>query len=360
MVYEWMAPFGEGLSIADFSCGDGALLRMAPVKKDKVIGVDIDHDAIAQLRTVESGWILHCGDFLEESGTTANFLSEFRNRLDLVVLNPPFSCKSGVKYSARFHEVELTCSRAMAFLIKSLDFLNEGGSAMAIMPLSCLRSSKDEAALAAISRHWNVSVGNELERKTFKGCRPKSICLVLTRTSTRKDEVVTMRDDDQCTAKTRIFIVRGSMPMYKCASTGTYPVLHTVDVREFNGASSKIRFSEQPGRSAVGNTLIIPRVGQPDLRKLKILSLEKPFILSDCLYGLQGRDDEATLLLGQLVREKWEHLELLYRSTCAPYLTLKQLTHFLASIGFESEITSALPNLPNGVNLRQATFWVGH
>ncbi len=83
--------------IADFCVGDGELLRAAEKKwrNATFIANDISKEAIEYVKKHHQEWITHCQDFLSSS-TPGNPLEEYKNKIDLILLNPPLCVKQVV------------------------------------------------------------------------------------------------------------------------------------------------------------------------------------------------------------------------------------------------------------------------
>ena len=62
---------------------------------------------------------------------------------NLVLLNPPFSCRGGKRVSATARGITVRCSVGLAFVVNSLDYLAEGGELITVLPEGSLTSEKD-------------------------------------------------------------------------------------------------------------------------------------------------------------------------------------------------------------------------
>src|SRR5688500_551682 len=98
-----------------------------------VIAVDISGAVTKHLKRQRRNWRVYKQDFLTLDGRP-HPLQRYQRRIDLVLLNPPFSCRGARRYGAKLGDETLWCSRAMAFLIGSLKYLSDRGEILAIMP----------------------------------------------------------------------------------------------------------------------------------------------------------------------------------------------------------------------------------
>lgn len=78
----------------------------------------------------------------DDSVNNVQFLHD--NTFDLVVLNPPFTCKGSVVEHLEFEREEFKVSTAMLFSMRVLRYLSERGGLYAILPISCVYSEKDK------------------------------------------------------------------------------------------------------------------------------------------------------------------------------------------------------------------------
>lgn len=331
--YSSWQPISAELSIGDFACGNGTLLDLAPFPNKIVYGMDIDPGVIDALRPRFPKWNLCTGDFLDPCPQADRFLHNLFGILDMIVLNPPFSCRGGNKQDVILNGKKHFCSKALAFVLKSLPFLNELGSLMAILPKSVLRSEKDAIALEHLSREWRIEVEQEFCRKTFNGCYPQSVCISLRRRN-NTHHVISSESIPHNAPK--VAIVRGCIPVHLTSPTGLYKVIHSTELRNADPIHAIKRYTVRRDRSLHGTFITLPRVGQPDLRKVRILEVNEKIMLSDCVFALIPEDILHVQLLLQQIQSNWNRLEIKYGSTCAPYITVAQVASFLSSCGWDA------------------------
>ena len=139
--------------IADFCIGDGELIRAVRNKYPDAIcyGVDICNDVIANLKEKHSDWKLAVCDF--EDDESVNHVDFIREMLfDLIMMNPPFTCKGSIVEIIEFEGLEFKVSTAMKFVMRALEHLSAEGGLYAILPISCVYSDKDKICDSIIMR----------------------------------------------------------------------------------------------------------------------------------------------------------------------------------------------------------------
>ena len=131
--------------IADFAAGDGALLTAACAvwPKAKAFALDIDNLALRRLRYRNPSWSIGRCDFLSEDSRGKSIpLQAVKGNTDVILLNPPFSCRGASRFKLKLNGRELCCSKAMAFVLLATEYLAVDGQIVAILPestfLSCL------------------------------------------------------------------------------------------------------------------------------------------------------------------------------------------------------------------------------
>ncbi len=112
--------------VADFAAGDGALLRSASRAwpSSKILAIDIDSAAVRKLRYNYPSWLVGKCDFLQErSRKRCHLLNDCAQLADLVLLNPPFSCRGGstIKLSV---QGSLCLQQSYAFVLQASQYLS--------------------------------------------------------------------------------------------------------------------------------------------------------------------------------------------------------------------------------------------
>lgn len=318
--------------IADFAAGRGQLLRHASNKwkNARLIANDIDAHAVGYLRRYRRNWAASQSDFLHPSDRDQ--LREHLGRIDLVVLNPPFSCRGAAFHRVTYGRLTLRCSTALAFVIQSLPFLTSKGELVAVVPRGSLRSEKDRAAWAVIGTMFDIEQIDEFGRETFPGCAVRSVAV---RISASNHPALRSIDGARSHNLTGLTVRRGAIQVHRAVlsprkSKGSFPFVHSTTLRR-----NQIQqpFWYRADRSIVaGPAVLLPRVGRPDIRKVATLPSGETVAISDCVFAVCCECDEhAAALMATLI----EHEQVLYDAyggTCAPYLTISSLKAVLAQL----------------------------
>lgn len=326
--------------IADFAIGDGALIKNLPFKPQNVIGLDIDSKVISQLKYSQTKWDLMTGDFLNPNDNVRLWLDQYLGRIDLIVLNPPFSCKGKKRSNVKFKNEIKSCRIATAFLLEALKYLKPKGMLVAVLPLSIVKSEADLEILNQLTNEWNISLGEKFGPSAFKGCSPSSIILtILRRTEILSENKIL---EFQQRIKLHAQLVRGTISMPATSSVGKYKVLHTVNLR--NGKIiTPTRFTERKIKFVSGTFLCIPRVCKPSKEKIVIVYNEA-LVLSDCIFALSASNVNEIKEIKNLILSYWNEFAAMYESTCAPYITTTQLQLFLKRHGVSTTISLGFEN----------------
>lgn len=127
----------------DFCVGDGNLLKAAARQLDDIelYGTDISYEALKNLAVDCPDFYLSYCDFRDDKSVAS--VSFLRNQqFDLILLNPPFTCKGSIIEHVNLDEKDFKVSTAMLFLMRSLRFLSDNGGLYAIMPISIIYSER--------------------------------------------------------------------------------------------------------------------------------------------------------------------------------------------------------------------------
>ena len=150
--------------IADFAAGKGALLDAAFTRwhKAKIVGIDCDPSCVSYLKRKNPKWIIgQCNFLSERSINRCQALNNLDRKIDLVLLNPPFSAKHTKVVRTLFHNSLLACSMGIAFVLNSTRFLNASGRVICLLPISTLQSERDTPAWIKIRTFYDVKILNE-------------------------------------------------------------------------------------------------------------------------------------------------------------------------------------------------------
>jgi hypothetical protein len=90
-----------------------------------------------------------------------------------------------------------------------------------------------------------------------------------------------------------------------------------------------------------GPALLIHRVGQPNIKKICIISSKEEYALSDCVIGIKTRTLKECQQLKKMIIDHWNDFSNLYKGTGAKYITIERLKFFLS---VEDNILNSSPN----------------
>lgn len=328
---------------ADFAAGEGRLLD--PIARQwpraKIVATDVCHKTVSALRRKRPKWSAHRVDFLHAAGDSGSRLQGMKNRVDLVLLNPPFSCRGGTLRSVRFDAESVECSEAMAFVLRSTEFLAPKGELLAILPNGTLSSNKDRPAWQRLHRQFDVDVIATNGSSTFEGCSVKtSVVKMRQRNAARRAPCL---DKDWLARPHRgptisVRLTRGSIQMHAVPRVGgadAVPLVHTSNLRDHEVSSDRAVRSVRS--IASGPMVLFPRVGQPSISKLVVVRKRQPLALSDCVMSIRCRSVRDAESVYQRVSTRWNDFSAQYGGTCAPYITMSRVREFLLHCKIRAE-----------------------
>lgn len=320
-------------SIADFTAGDGALL-MAGRKKNPnshVIAVDMDSCAIKKIRQSLSNNV----SIFEKDFVAWECRESWKGKIDLVLMNPPFSlkinCKSDQILNCNLPSANFKIYGSLVFVLKALELLGPNGQLITILPESVRYSERDKLAWEYLQSQYEVILFDSLPLHNFSNCQPNIICasiqkrrekLTIAKENTREVPVITSPFE----------IVRGSLSPGKSTQSeeSTVFFIHSKNLKDNQLVDLK---GIVPDRLPIcaSPCIILPRVGRFDLRKLVLIEGDMRFILSDCVMAIKIKGDFDIINLYELLMDKIELLKQIYHGTGAVYITKNRLESFLNS-----------------------------
>jgi hypothetical protein len=322
--------------VADFAAGSGELLKAAvrvwPAAQ--IFATDIRASAIRMLKK-NAGWSVGQCDFLNETSRGRCLaLKEIKSKVSLILLNPPFSYRGGTYWTVSISGCEIRCSKAMAFLLRSIEYLAPGGEIIAIVPTGAIHSERDRKAWDLIRTIFSVDVIASNGDRAFSGC-VTTTCIV--RLQTRNDQYLPPPALHEPASQASITLFRGKIQMHtvpKRRPQKSIRLVHTTSLRGFQLHHSAHRVAWKERRRAIsGPVILFPRVGMPDRSKLVFYKHKGSIVLSDCIFALKA-DLAALMRLYEKLLENWARLERLYRGTGAKYLTGSDVANVLGCLGF--------------------------
>lgn len=340
----WLVAFcavDQPAVVADFAMGDGSLLRAARDRWPQAIllGNDIDRRSAQSLAAIPGAHRWYCADFLRAK--TRKIKVE-RAAVDVVLLNPPFSCRGGARLNICFAGKQFKASMAMAFVANALDFLTSNGELLAILPASCLRSQKDAELVAAISELFSVSEIGHFQG-AFAGHAVAVSCIRVCRRSlvdvpiSAPGAALPVRRVKQ---RFSVELLRGNLPVARASSGSGHkvrPFIHSTELVE-GKVSCGARKTDVPCRIIAGPALLLPRVGRPSVTKICVYNGRQSIALSDCIIALRTAPAGNEARLARMLRDGWQSVSDAYFASCAPYITLDKVRHVLSEFGIESRV----------------------
>lgn len=221
------------MNIADFCVGDGELLRAAQERfpHAEVYGTDISSEVILKLRNSNTKWHLAVCDILQSDQFESSEMLE-GVLFDLIVFNPPFTCKGSVIHKVFFQGHEFKVSTAMMFVLHTVNYLSERGGMYAILPVSCVYSQKDREAWNFLQQEYNATVIDEPQRVNFTNkCAPNIVLVYIGKAKLFNGRITYNHPFNSLPV---IDITRGVTRMHElhiCKEKGAIHLVHTTNMR---------------------------------------------------------------------------------------------------------------------------------
>ena len=341
----------EEFTVADFAAGSGELLLAARSvwPTATIVATDIDSRAVRNLRKISDRWQAGVCDFLNpRSRQSSPVLRTLKRRTNLVLLNPPFSCRGGKRVSAILGGVSSRCSTGLAFVVNSIDYLAEGGELISLLPLGSLTSEKDATTWSLIRRMGEAQVLQTNGLRTFAraAVRTAVVRFQKNRNCVKNEHLAVLATGVASCQKshTTVRIVRGTTQMNKIhritVCSDSVPLIHSTHLQEFT-VSSCYAVRSRLGRKAIGPMVLLPRVGQPSRKKVVQYLYTDAFVLSDCVIALMCPNPEKAVLLWNDLQSNWSLLEREYVGSGARYITNRRLSALLSRLGYFPSVVSS-------------------
>lgn len=322
--------FTDVRTIADFCVGNGALLKAAQKKKHEAIffGSDISQKVIKQLKKAYSYWNLsHCDFINAKSRHRSSIFKTNKSGFDLIILNPPFSCRGGTIFNVELNGEDYKVSTSMLFLVESIKYLAKSGTLYAILPISVAYSEKDRKVWSKLVLDYNLHILEEPAINHFKNCSPSVILISI---NSRVSKKSTNNAKFLYHNFKGLELFRGKVSMNKINGhciEGRF-LVHSTNLKN-NSVVDLSRKFEAKYSEITGPAVLLPRVGMPNRKKLCTINKGERYVLSDCVLGIKVKEDYDAEELKALLLDNWDSLETLYKGTGAKYLTLERLCQLL-------------------------------
>ena len=327
--------------VADLCAGRGELLFQAEIlwPHADFAAIDIDPVAIRHIRQLRRRWHVGCCDiFNPNSRNHSPILRRFRNRISLLLLNPPFSCRGNTRFKVDTKLGPIYASTAMSALVISLSYMDPQGSAVIVLPFGSLYNEKDRMAWEYVRSRFDVSILNCNTKGVFPRSSASVALVRLSRHEAKSYDPSIPSLVGSYADQIDVRLVRGSLPFNRVVDHADGPVVvHSTDLRDsgvcFNGRRSPVI-----RRCFSGPAVLVPRVGRLVEGKIAILSPPTPIVLTDCVIGLTTKSMEDAYEVRRRMIVEFASLYDQYVGTGAPFVTINRLQETLARIGIVTAI----------------------
>lgn len=317
-------------NVVDFCIGDGELIRSALSiwPNIKCFGTDISEKSLRVVKRKHPNWQLGKCDLLKEvSRNRCKIMKKKKKGFDLVLLNPPFSCKGGTVHDVNLANKTFKVSTAMKFLSESIKFLTENGCLLAIMPISICYSQKDRKLWNYLKEKYNLSILEIPNGNFFKNCNPSIVFISIN--IDRLPNKNSVKNVSLGFSKYTIF--RGKISVYEANyKSNGIPFIHSTNLlkNKLENVSKRV-----VSKTSVinGPAVLIPRVGKPNPQKICFISNNSSYALSDCVIAIQLKSKSKTKKMYEKIINNWENFKELYKGTGANFITIERLDHFLGN-----------------------------
>ena len=341
----------EEFIVADFAAGSGELLLAAAavLPTATMVATDIDSRAVRKLRENSETWRTGVCDFLNpRSRRGSALLRSLIGHINLVLLNPPFSCRGGKRESVTIGRITSKCSVGLAFVINSIDYLAEGGELIFVLPEGSLTSEKDAETWNLLRRMGDTEVLKTNGLRTFPRAAVRTaIVRFQKRHSCAKAEpplVLNTRSASRQGLHPPVRIVRGTTQVNEIQQSegcsDSIAFVHSTHLQNF-AVSTYDEVRGRVGRCAIGPMVLLPRVGQPKRSKVAQYFDSDAFLLSDCVIALMCHSSEIAEFLWKDLQANWSLLEQEYVGSGARYITNQRLSGILLHLGYSPMIVTS-------------------
>jgi len=333
--------------VADFAVGGGELLRAAVARwpRARIFGSDIRGEVVAQLSRSNPVWRISKCDFLNPlSQSHVSALRNLKKKVDVVLLNPPFSNRGARTWTVQLKHNKFCCSQGLAFVVASIPYLKGGGQIIAVLPAGTLRSAMDANAWNLISQFCKFEVLARNGHNIFRGFSPKTIII---RLCLRDKPIAPAAEKKPRRTKTLPIVVsveRGKVDMSSLNGNHyrkTVPLIHTTELKRNHADLTKRRTTVAKATLA-DHAVLLPRVGRPNKSKLCLHTNKLPVALSTCVIAIKCDNSNDAEIVHRDLLSKWKALERTYAGTCASYVTISHVQKLLSRFGFQ--IQNGHPN----------------
>lgn len=327
-------------TVVDFCVGDGDLLKAVKNRFPHIncYGTDISEESISILKKTHRDWILGVCDFTN-IGSITDLQGVGDRKYDLIVLNPPFTCKGSSIFKINFDGIDYNVSKAMLFVANALNFRANNGVLYAILPSSCAHSKKDVKFWTYLRENYNLQVLETPERRYWHNC---SASIILVSIGGRLQREFNMTLSTNFSALPVIDICRGhiSPHVVKFAKNNSgVRYIHTTNMQSNCIVNySRIclpykRNDEHWNRIVIsGPAVLIPRVCNPNKSKICVYRDKELFVPSDCVIVLSTKSIKDAIYISDFLCEHWSQFKTIYQGTAAKYTTIERVLKIFGKV----------------------------
>ncbi|WP_111855883.1 N-6 DNA methylase [Acinetobacter oleivorans] len=318
--------------IADFAVGEGSLIYAALKKWTRGVNVVANDLSIDTLNLLTNNdWHKFNIDFLDTQAIVDSGLKKFENKIDLILLNPPFSQRSIKPILWEGTENKIKSGLALNFIYNSLNFLKSGGFLVAVVPNGCLTSQRDEKALNYLKENYKFQIIAHNREATFEKVRVKTSIIMIENIKPVNTEKNIISSDILLSGR----VFRGKFQMHTVSSKileNGYPLVHTTSLKN-NTIDFSNCFNVANQNSVVkGPAILFPRVGNFNHGKICILSSELEIVISDCIFAVKCKNLAEAECLKEAIETYWNEFKKNYSGTGAIYSSLAKIELFINSL----------------------------
>jgi hypothetical protein len=303
------------------------------------LGVDLDAQALRKLSHRFQGCELWCCDFLSSPDRFEAALLRWFGKVDVVLLNPPFTNRGSMKWEANILGEKVSCSLGLAFLIRSLLFLSPDGELVALLPSGSLSSERDAEAWKTIRKYFSVNATERFGEHTFNECNAHTTLIRLKRINGEMRRPKKKVGRKSGTGEQGYVTVhRGNFDVTSRSQTdprGQAHLVHTTHLGEGGVHLNGTVVSEQYYHVS-DHAILLPRVSRFSAGKIALYEGRKKIAPSSCIIAMKGDSKQLTIRLHKRLLENIAGLNECYSGTCAQYTTLRKVRAFISSLGFNT------------------------
>ena len=318
--------------IADFAVGEGSLIYAALKKWPRGVSVvanDLCKTTLDLLN--EENWYKFNMNFLDSKLVSNSGLKSFENKIDFILLNPPFSQRHVKPIAWEGISCEITSGLALSFIYRSLAFLKPAGYLVAVVPNGCLTSQRDRKALNYLKKNYIFKVIAQNKEASFDKVKVKTSIILIENISPQA-----LFLDSSCEKKPlKSKVFRGKLQMHivsKKLDKDGFPLVHTTSLKNHKIEFLNTLYVTCPNSIVKGPAVLFPRVGNFNQDKVCILLPDVEVVISDCIFSIDCRSVEEAQVLKEIIHLNWKNFKENYSGTGAVYATLDKVDFFISDL----------------------------